>query len=278
MSGGFGMNDFKLFLRGNGDTNHYLWNADDDWEELVAYSGTGFRVKSSSGASLMTFTTSAVNSGVALQQSGNQVLHAGNYSSYALPNNGSWLGDLGSYGYTRQYGFEMTGGSAISFLYKSGQGSILVDGNFIAFEGGGFYSSSNSSGGTMLGMKTIATNTLEFNARASYRRSIQSSGGDDFYIELTAPNPGNTGGDIGLRFHSEAQWWRQIRANVGGFRFTQGSDNSTVPITASNITAEATVTATSDVVHYGDRRIPRTFVLSTTPTGTISDGDVWLQY
>ena len=206
------------------------------------------------------------------------VLDSSNYSSYALPNNGSWLGDLGSYGYTRQYGFEMTGGSAVSFLYKSGQGSILVDGNFIAFEGGGFYSSSNSSGGTMLGMKTIATNTLEFNARASYRRSIQSSGGDDFYIELTAPNPGNTGGDIGLRFHSEAQWWRQIRANVGGFRFTQGSDNSTVPITASNITAEATVTATSDVVHYGDRRIPRTFVSSTTPTGTISDGDVWLQY
>ena len=182
--------------------------------------------------------TGALGVSGAITQAGNQVLHAGNYSSYALPNNGSWLGDLGSYGYARQYGFEMTGGSAVSFLYKSGQASILVDGNFIAFEGGGFYSSSNSSGGTMIGMRALATTTLEFNARASYRRSIQSSGGDDFYIELTAPNPGNTGGDIGLRFHSEAQWWRQIRANVGGFRFTQGSDNSTVPITASNITAE----------------------------------------
>ena len=82
MSGSYGLNDQKLYLRGNGDNNHYLWNANDDWEELVAYAGTGFRVASSTGASLMTFTTSAVNSGVALQQGGNQVLHAGNANTY----------------------------------------------------------------------------------------------------------------------------------------------------------------------------------------------------
>jgi hypothetical protein len=83
LSGALALNDSKLYLRTNGDANHYLWNAADDWEELVAYSGTGFRVASSTGTSLMTFTTGAVNSGVALQQGGNQVLHAGNYNSYS---------------------------------------------------------------------------------------------------------------------------------------------------------------------------------------------------
>jgi hypothetical protein len=44
------LSDSRLFLRTRGDTNHYLWNAGDDWEELVAYRGTGFRVVNSSGA------------------------------------------------------------------------------------------------------------------------------------------------------------------------------------------------------------------------------------
>jgi hypothetical protein len=43
------LSDSKLYLRTRGDTNHYLWNAADDWEELVMYFGTGFRVSNSSG-------------------------------------------------------------------------------------------------------------------------------------------------------------------------------------------------------------------------------------
>jgi hypothetical protein len=54
----FGLNDNKLYLRTNGDNNHYIWNAADDWEEIVAYSGTGLRIASSTGVTLATFTTS----------------------------------------------------------------------------------------------------------------------------------------------------------------------------------------------------------------------------
>ena len=50
MSGGFGLNDQRLYLRTNGDTNHYIWNAADDWEELVFYTGTGFRIAGSNGS------------------------------------------------------------------------------------------------------------------------------------------------------------------------------------------------------------------------------------
>ncbi len=52
-----GLNDNKLYLRTKGDNNHYIWNAADDWEEIVAYSGTGLRITSSTGVTLATFST-----------------------------------------------------------------------------------------------------------------------------------------------------------------------------------------------------------------------------
>ena len=57
--GSTGMNDQKLYFRTNGDNNHYLWNAGDDWEELVFYSGTGFRISGSNGGNYANFTTGA---------------------------------------------------------------------------------------------------------------------------------------------------------------------------------------------------------------------------
>ncbi len=76
---------------------------------------------------------------------------------------GSWLGDLASYGYTREAGMQMTGGSEFVVLSKSGQGYTLVDGSYLAFEAGGFYSTSNSSGGTLLGFHSDTTSSVYFN-------------------------------------------------------------------------------------------------------------------
>ena len=61
MTSSTGLNDNKLYLRTNGDNNHYLWNAADDWEEMVYYNGTGFRVKGSTGTVSATFTDSGIN-------------------------------------------------------------------------------------------------------------------------------------------------------------------------------------------------------------------------
>lgn len=263
------------------------------------------------------------NASGAITQSGNQVLHAGNYSSYAIPNSGSWLGDLGSYGFTRYAGMSMSGGSEVVFLYKGGQGYTLIDGNYMAFEGGGFYSSYNSSGGTLLGMKAIATNTLELTARTSIRRSAYTVGASDFFMELTAPDDGSGNGEIGLRFHLEGRYWRQIRANSGGFKFTQGSNNDTVNVTAYDVIAQNDVSASryvnsvyfnqssgnsenptigqiwtqnttdnycrkSTPAHFkaqmgmyhndGTSTANRIIISTGTPTGTITNGDVWLQY
>jgi hypothetical protein len=61
MTSSTGLSDNKLYLRTNGDNNHYLWNAADDWEEMVYYTGTGFRVKGSTGTVSATFTDSGIN-------------------------------------------------------------------------------------------------------------------------------------------------------------------------------------------------------------------------
>jgi len=63
MTGSYGLNDNKLYLRTNGDNNHYLWNAGDDWEELNAYEGTGFRITSVGGSVGVLYVYGSSNGG-----------------------------------------------------------------------------------------------------------------------------------------------------------------------------------------------------------------------
>jgi hypothetical protein len=134
MTGSFGLNDQRLYLRTNGDTNHFLWNADDDWEEMRYFTGTGFRVQSSTGQVPATFTNSGINaSNVTI--GGAQVW----YSS------GSWMADLASFGFTRRWGLSFGAGAEFVILDVSGQGYTLVDGSYIAGERGGFWSLENNN-------------------------------------------------------------------------------------------------------------------------------------
>jgi hypothetical protein len=55
------LSDSKLYLRGKSDDNHYLWNAGDDWEEMVMYQGTGFRVTSSAGGGTLLYCYGSAN-------------------------------------------------------------------------------------------------------------------------------------------------------------------------------------------------------------------------
>jgi hypothetical protein len=153
MTGSYGLNDQRLYLRTNGDTNHFIWNADDDWEEMRYYFGTGFRVQSSNGVTSATFTNSGINA-VNMTIGGAQVWY----------NSGGWLGDLASYGFTRAWGHAMSGGSEFVILYKGGQGYTLVDGSYYAYEAGGFYSSNNSAGNTLLGFNADSTSSVRFNS------------------------------------------------------------------------------------------------------------------
>jgi hypothetical protein len=76
---------------------------------------------------------------------------------------GSWLGDLGSNGFTRENGVSMTGGAEFVLLSNGGRGYTLVDGSYYAYENGGFFSSNNSAYGTLLGFYADTTTSLNFN-------------------------------------------------------------------------------------------------------------------
>ena len=110
----------------------------------------------------------------------------------------------------------------------------------------------------------------------------------------------------GNHFYSDGQYWNCAYSGTQGIRFRNGhaggilgylyaetsayfgllnnSGNWAVMVTPSGggVTLYGTEVNVAQTlyVHEADnkKRVPRTFVLSTTPTGTITDGDVWLQY
>jgi hypothetical protein len=171
LTGSLALSDNRLYLRTNGDTNHYLWNADDDWEEMVAYAGTGFRVKASTGPTLATFTTSAVNAGVALQQGGNQVLHAGNFGSYAVNRGGDQLTGQHQYIANRNtssdsaplQAFSNNGGGATMAFHRGGYYAVnfgLDSDNVMRI--GGWSASTNRLQMDMSGNLTMAGNVTAY--------------------------------------------------------------------------------------------------------------------
>jgi hypothetical protein len=147
ISNGFGLADQKLYLRTFGDNNHFLWNADDDWEEMRYYGGTGFRIQSSTVGATATFTNSGFTSNGFVRVSANNNLYldynhgqsiVGVYSSvryqgvfsmgdaYKLPIDGTSPGNL--YGMTWSH---PNAGGVAGNLNTHGL-LILENGSFLA--------------------------------------------------------------------------------------------------------------------------------------------------
>jgi hypothetical protein len=85
----------------------------------------------------------------------------GTHKSGFFVQSGSWLGDLGSNGYTRENGLSMTGGSEFVLLSKSGQGSVLIDGAYISYESSnGFFGSYNASYANASGIRATNADTV----------------------------------------------------------------------------------------------------------------------
>jgi hypothetical protein len=117
------LNDKKLYLRGTGDNNHYLWNNASDWEELVAYTGTGFKITSSTGYNMMTFAGTG-----AITAAGNIT---SNGSSFSLGTttvrviNGPFVsGNVGLEANSTSYGCYLQGGTT-NYAYFTNVKSVL---------------------------------------------------------------------------------------------------------------------------------------------------------
>jgi len=114
----------------------------------------------------------------------------GTHKSGFFVQSGSWLGDLGSNGYTRENGLSMTGGSEFVVLSKGGQGTVLVDGQYISYEGSnGFFGSYNSSYANAAGIRATAASTV----------TVQKLNGNNANLAVTGniTRSGNTVWDAG---------------------------------------------------------------------------------
>ena len=114
----------------------------------------------------------------------------GTHKSGFFVQSGSWLGDLGSNGYTRENGLSMTGGSEFTLLSKNGQGTVLVDGQYISYESSnGFFGSYDSSYANAAGIRATAASTV----------TVQKLNGNNASLAVTGniTRSGNTVWDAG---------------------------------------------------------------------------------
>ena len=102
---------------------------------------------------------------------------------------GSWAGDLASNGFTRENGLNMTGGAEFVVLSKSGQGHVLIDGSYHAYEGGAFYSYQNSNFSSQVGFYADTTTSAKWkghlkpNADSTHDLGSSSLRWDNLYVD-----------------------------------------------------------------------------------------------
>jgi len=66
-------------------------------------------------------------------------------------------------------------------------------------------------------------------------KSAHSAGANAYHLELYSPNTGSASNEVSLRFHQGNQYWYQIRARSGGFRFTGGSTDDLTTVSVGTL-------------------------------------------
>jgi hypothetical protein len=95
--------------------------------------------------------------------------------------------------------------------------------------GASIYLARNDGTSLFYGPVQLNGNTLEA-GRGVFSANAYNNGESSYHIELYSGDQGAANRDIALRFHHGGQWWRSIRANQSGFRFTAGGGNGGVSI------------------------------------------------
>jgi len=101
-------------------------------------------------------------------------------STSGVLSTGSWAGDFVSgQSYERVCGLSHDGGEFV-ILEKSGQVSVLVDGDYFAYENNGFWSSNNSTYGNATGFKASGSGTMYVCQKDGGNASLTTTG--DFQV------------------------------------------------------------------------------------------------
>jgi len=177
---------------------------------------------------------------------------------------GTWYGDLGSHSYTREMGLAMTGGSEFVVLSKSGQGSVLIDGHYMAYESAnGFFGSFNSTYGNLTGIRASAANTLKVmqldggNAILLVTQDVRAplyydSADTAYYVDPNSTtslktvgswrsNSSTWDGEFNGKIQHHSNWWYMQSSNGVLIRNSSGSNTITLSNSSGQITANADV-------------------------------------
>jgi len=125
-----GMNDSKLYLRTNGDNNHYLWNANDDWEELNAYEGTGFRITSVGGTVGVLYVYGSSNGGYTYSPYSFRapIFYDSQDTSYYLDPNGNSVLTTATFNLNASSTLTLTSAGTNASMVRAGSGDELYIG------------------------------------------------------------------------------------------------------------------------------------------------------
>mgnify|MGYP006275198735 CR=1 FL=1 len=149
----------------------------------------------------------------------------GLHSSGFFIQSGSWAGDLTSNGFIRESGMDMTGNSEFVILSKGGQGYVLVDGSYYAYEAGGFYSSYDSTYANLVGFKADSTTSILFNpAKTTFTGSATAEDAIKTTNGRLQLGHHNSGSGIWFDISGTARYWFAGTDTNNTFRLYRGVD------------------------------------------------------
>ena len=208
------LNDSRLYLRTKGDTNHFLWNAADDYEELVMYFGTGFRVTNSNGNAtlLYCYGTTAGNHVYTPTSFRSPIFYDSNDTAYyADPNSGSNLNTANANRFSApNNGLISVGDDSASQTHNDGssRSRIYVSSAYPVVTINSTVGGGNSNHGP----------TLQFthNGYDSSRQWVIGTGGTGQQLDFGTGQPANKNPHEGIAGYSGTTCMRMtVAGNVG---------------------------------------------------------------
>jgi hypothetical protein len=250
-----------------------------------------------------------INSTGAITQAGNQVLHAGNYSSYAVVANPTTSSNIDSdWGQsfktfdpvpsgtppisspnirTINIGDNYGRRTQLAFPYESDRAFLRRRNDSTWQSWVEFLTTSNYSsyalplsGGTLSGSISTPSGTSIYigsqNVSTSNRLIINWHTDTD-YNYLIGKRAGGWTQPMDIAFYTGVRY--HAHSTYNGHIFYTGGYDTTEAFSVGKGDSHVRVNNTL-FVHSSDNstRVPRTFVQSGTPSGTITNGDVWLQH
>jgi hypothetical protein len=249
-----------------------------------------------------------INSTGAMSQAGNQVLHAGNYSSYAIARGGDTVDGVILFRSNKGNGvylsntsnmqlqaYSSDGGTAAMSFHRAGLYAVNMglDPDNV-FRIGGWSAPANRLQLDMSGNLTVAgyVSGTEIYSGGWFRNYNSGTGlynvatGNHFYSDGQYWNAaysgtqgirfrnGHAGGILGY-LYAETSGYFGLLTNQGAWSLMSRPNGAGITFYGTEIAVDQTL-----YVHEAANktRVPRTFVQTTAPSGTLTNGDIWIQF